>query len=635
MFVSRVAQLEQKLDGIMSLLESNQRAKRRRSSSAAGSASTPDDASSPPTPDSPGDDLTANNPWQFRNHHPDSCPNRAPGEHALTSSGSSNGSEERPTAETVVELVPGLALTFAEAAEHLAVYRRDYMPLFPFVVIEEGAKPQELHRSAPALFWMIVAAVAQTSEETDRAVKRWLRHHVAETMIIKQEKTLELLQAILVHLIWGSFHFYIDAETPLFMQLAHNIVLDLKLDWPPEQGQVYKHSLLGAAWCHMNKSHLLRRRKEHTPAEIRAVLGLHYATSVTMSMFRRGPALAWNSYLAKCCDSIAALCQHPLDEALAASVRLQRIAQKGLSALPGTEYVWGPSATVYGYAQEMTLSLTRDNMDNLPSYQLSHTPSPMLTQIFPAMFRHLYLALLVRLYEPVLGMQPAAGPPDNGANSTAHAPLRRTEMLWRLVDACRALFTARNDLPVAQAALRPSTMTGFLAFAVVTASRALFHAAEDWDPAVARRAFDFGAATLATAAQFERAEAWARAAGRRRPMHAKTPLFTLYSQKLRWIHQWYEARSAADGGGAAGTPAEGEEAMAMITPPEEEDVQGQEECAVDGAATLEGLDMLGTDQQPIPSFLPDFQFDEAFWQDMLLGTPQPAFGQYNMGHGVL
>lgn len=78
----------------------------------------------------------------------------------------------------------------------------------------------------------------------------------------------------------GSFHFYIDADTPLFMSLAQNIVLDLKLDWPPEQGQVYQHSLLGAAWCHMNKAHLMRRRKAHTPAEIRAVLGLHYATSV-------------------------------------------------------------------------------------------------------------------------------------------------------------------------------------------------------------------------------------------------------------------------------------------------------------------------------------------------------------------
>lgn len=262
------------------------------------------------------------------------------------------------------------------------------------------------------------------------------------------------------------------------------------------------------------------------------------------------------------------------------------------------------------------------------------------------MFRHLYLALLVRLYEPVLGMQPTTSTSDNSANATARAPFRRTDMLWKLVDACDALFAARRELSVPQTALRPSTMTGFMAFGVVTASRVLFHEAEDWAPAVARRRFDYGAAMLDTAAQFEQAEAWARGHGRRRPMHNKTPLFLLYAQKLRWIHQWYEARSAADDGAAA-APAtnctgvgSGDAVMGtpMITPPEEDDDDRTPRQEVVGHedAAMAGMDMLETDQQPIASFLPDFQFDEAFWQDMLLGTPQPAaFGQYGMGYGTL
>ena len=259
------------------------------------------------------------------------------------------------------------------------------------------------------------------------------------------------------------------------------------------------------------------------------------------------------------------------------------------------------------------------------------------------MFRHLYLALLVRLYEPVLGMQPPTTTSDNSANASACAPFRRTDMLWKLVDACDALFAARRELSVPQTALRPSTMTGFLAFGVVTASRVLFHEAEDWEPAVARRRFDYGAAMLETAAQFEQAEAWARRHGRRRPMHDKTPLFLLYAQKLKWIHQWYEARSSADEGAASASNCSGassaDAAMGtpMITPPEEQEEQEdrtpRQEVVGPEDAAMAGMDMLGTDQQPIPSFLPDFQFDEAFWQDMLLGTPQPAaFGQYNMGH---
>lgn len=74
--------------------------------------------------------------------------------------------------------------------------------MFPFVIIEETTKAHELYYNAPALFWMIMAAVAQTSEDVDTDVKKWLRKYVAEKMIIQQEKTLELLQALLVHLIW-------------------------------------------------------------------------------------------------------------------------------------------------------------------------------------------------------------------------------------------------------------------------------------------------------------------------------------------------------------------------------------------------------------------------------------------------
>lgn len=196
----------------MSLLESNQKTKPRSSST--GSASSSGESSSPLTPDS-----QRNNPWPFRAQ---ACSAAAAAEHktgVATTTGSGNGEErqgsavyaDRGVAETV-ELVPGFCLTFAEAGEYLQVYRKDYMPMFPFVILEDNTKPHELYYNAPALFWMIMAAVAQTSEETDVAVKKWLRHHVAETMIIKQEKTLELLQAILVHLIWYAFSFLFPQE---------------------------------------------------------------------------------------------------------------------------------------------------------------------------------------------------------------------------------------------------------------------------------------------------------------------------------------------------------------------------------------------------------------------------------------
>lgn len=373
-----------------------------------------------------------------------------------------------------------------------------------------------------------------------------------------------------------------------------------------------------------------------------------------MSMFRRGPGVAWNGYLAKCCESMAALCQHPLDEGMSASVRLQRIAHKGLSALPGTEYVWGSPATAYNQVHEMTLVMTRDSMDkffesqrpeirNSSKYSTQEKSmvkiNTLLTQL-PAIFQHLYRALLVRLYEPVLGMLPAAAAGDSMANTTALDPFRRTDMLWKLVNACKDFFAARDNLSLPELSVRPSTMTGFLAFAVVTASRVLLHEAEDWDPVVARRYFDFGGTIMSMADQFERADEWAEGAGRRRQMaDTKMSLFEMYSRKMRWIRHWYETRQVSGGGGdvpdngdtgpgAASMRPDGHEAAGTGAMP----APGMLGQNLGAGAAQPGEGMASTDQQPIPSFMPDFQFDEAFWQELLMSAQQPPFN-FTIGNG--
>lgn len=261
------------------------------------------------------------------------------------------------------------------------------------------------------------------------------------------------------------------------------------------------------------------------------------------------------------------------------------------------------------------------------------------------MFRQLYHSLLVRLYEPVLSMQPAAPPTNTSANSTIMEPFRRTDMLWKLVDACRDLFDARKELTTAEATIRPSSMTGFLAFCVITSSRVLFHEAEDWNPAVARRHFDFGAAMLDLADQFERADEFAAGAGRRRQMVGdKTSMFTKYSQKMRWIKQWYDSRASSDAATAqalhgsmrcgpdAATAQESTEAGASsMVSPEEGVVPG----AQLGDDSMTGVGMNSNEgQRPIECFLPGFQFDEAFWQEMLLCPPQPEFTGFSLsGNG--
>lgn len=187
----------------MSILESNQRASQMSGPSTTASSSNPANAPSPLTPDSsqcaPRSGAAAAAPWPYHSLPPEA--RQAAEQIGELESPTRTGFVDRGAAEKF-ELVPGFSMTITEAAEYLHTYRRDYMPMFPFVIIEETTKPHELYYNAPALFWMIMAAVAHTSEEVDTSIKKWLRQYLAERIIVRQEKTLEILQAILIHLVW-------------------------------------------------------------------------------------------------------------------------------------------------------------------------------------------------------------------------------------------------------------------------------------------------------------------------------------------------------------------------------------------------------------------------------------------------
>lgn len=77
----------------------------------------------------------------------------------------------------------------------------------------------------------------------------------------------------------GLFHFYIDVDTTTFTHMAHALIIDLKLDSSPDQNHISRQSLLGAAWTHLNQTHLFRRKTTHSAADRRAIMGFYHISS--------------------------------------------------------------------------------------------------------------------------------------------------------------------------------------------------------------------------------------------------------------------------------------------------------------------------------------------------------------------
>lgn len=168
---SRVAQLEQKIDGIMSFLAKNQQVQPT--------------GPSPMTPESQFTCQTS----------PRALVQETPQSHGIPRS-------TRSKNQAIFQLIPGFQLTAQEAANYLSIYTTEYAPNFPFVLIPSTMNPHSLHAESPGLFWAIMTAIAPQSFTLQQDVKTWFRQYIAEHMIVRQEKSLHLLQAILIHLAW-------------------------------------------------------------------------------------------------------------------------------------------------------------------------------------------------------------------------------------------------------------------------------------------------------------------------------------------------------------------------------------------------------------------------------------------------
>lgn len=100
------------------------------------------------------------------------------------------------------ELMPGFRLTTTQAETYLDDYRLDLTPRYPFVVISPRTSPSELYSREPGLFWAVMGAVVPLSGELQLEVKKWLRQYIAEHVVVQRERRLGLLQTILVYIAW-------------------------------------------------------------------------------------------------------------------------------------------------------------------------------------------------------------------------------------------------------------------------------------------------------------------------------------------------------------------------------------------------------------------------------------------------
>ncbi|KAF5235576.1 hypothetical protein FAUST_6995 [Fusarium austroamericanum] len=546
---TRVAQLEKKIDGIVSLLAANQRQNL-----------------SPLTPESPKEQ-TQPQPRSMSSlsvspvsldivpHGPDITPNLTPS----------------------VELFPGFRISHQQASERLALYTRDYVPHFPFVPLSGAMTSQELYIESSLLFWTILAVVSPLEDKVQMEFKAWFRKYLAEHVIVRQEKSVDILQAILVYLGWNDFHFYGELQVTNIVQMAIGLVIDLRLDKFAGSFLGGPKTLLGDAWTTMGKA-CLKGKVYQTSADKRAVLGVYHITKLLSSNFRKSTLVNWSTHLSQCCDSLVASNEFESDTYLVSLVRMQHMADRGFSIVPAIDHL-DPTPTTFNAVTAMALDNVHREIDKYYEAQ------PDAVKQTPGFKAH-YDSLIVRLYEPVLTMKPAG---FLTTDAPLNEPFIRAEYIWKCLEAVRSAIEHHTTVPASIYSILPCTVICVLAFVTVTASRLIFaETSSDWDVKAARLRLQFQNVLQKLSDQFAQADQEAaRLNRRRRVMEDGSSVFLKSSFKVRWIRQWY---------------------LSKIPQDEQREIE-QAQAALEPSTVL----------QSNPNWAADFQFDDEFWADLMAG----------------
>jgi hypothetical protein len=190
---SRTSKIEQKLDGLVQLLESAAKpvTTTARAVDGRSASSTSLNAFLPSLnndPDIIGSDYTHNNPVESARAGHHSLPTPA----SLSESASLN---LQPAIQSNWEL------SILNAELNLTKFRTHFVKQLPFVIIPHSTTAQQLRQERPIL-WLCIMALAANQAAQQINLSRELRTTFGQEALVEGRKSMDLLLAVLVYTTW-------------------------------------------------------------------------------------------------------------------------------------------------------------------------------------------------------------------------------------------------------------------------------------------------------------------------------------------------------------------------------------------------------------------------------------------------
>ncbi|KXH60624.1 hypothetical protein CNYM01_00101 [Colletotrichum nymphaeae SA-01] len=583
----RVTELEKKIDGLVSLFQTQQQSGETQGQPATGPSPSSEDPRLMPCTG-----LTI--PGVTHQVSTDASP-------SVNSSAGTQDCHSMPTPEAgfpsgSYQLLPGFTIAAEKAEEYLSIYRTRMVPNFPFVPIEPEVTARDLHNQKRFLFWCIMQAIVPQTATVQKAVDDWVRKHAAMHIVVHKEKKIELLQGLIVYVAWGDVHLQMGINANTLLQLAIGLVMDMTMytlagpvSWMPK-------TLLNDAWAVLGRGGKQFEAPKPTLEEQRAILGGYFIASSVPAAIRRHSQIQYTPQIARCSKAIREADAIPTDQNLLALVRMQHLGDRIRAVFPSPDREEGEPLPIFREHFSAVLASLRKEICALESEE------PAIKKENPMVWAH-YGALMVRLYEPCIGMRGAS--PSEAMS--AMEPFSRTESLWFCLQAIQIAMDALLAIPAEAFAYLPFNTVADIAHTMMSSHRLLLEdSANDWDVMLARQKLDLPDIARRLADRFEEADNVALIVGqKRRIFEDESSRWANYAYRARWIRQWYLNK-------VVGQPPQ--EQMATEHQQQQEQQQQQQQQA-------QMVPHVGMMADPNMSWLGGVAMDQSFWEIMMLDGP--------------
>ena len=192
-------------------------------------------------------------------------------------------------------------ITMTLAAELFARYTDRMCQHLPGVVFPPGTSVHEVRRSKPTLFLSIMTAASSELPAVQRVLNKELMQIIAEKTIVQGQKSLELVQALQLTVIWyWPPEHYEELKFYSLVHIAAVMAIDMGLGRKTQNpGGFRKHIPL--TW----RDHPFRKRPPPDPTTIearRTWLTCYFLSTNTSIALHRPNLIRWSSFMTECLE---------------------------------------------------------------------------------------------------------------------------------------------------------------------------------------------------------------------------------------------------------------------------------------------------------------------------------------------